>query len=93
MPSDVNDLTVNYEEEGVQVIKELDKEILSRGSWATVVFRYKQWERSKEAYGDDRFTIRRYRKINGEYRQQSKFNISSVDQAKKIIDALQRWTA
>jgi len=93
MPSDVNDLTVNYEEEGVQVIKELDKEILSRGSWATVVFRYKQWERSKEAYGDDRFTIRRYRKINGEYRQQSKFNISSVDQAKKIIQALQKWTA
>lgn len=31
----VDDLTVQYEENGLVVIKELDKVILSRGAWAT----------------------------------------------------------
>jgi hypothetical protein len=65
--------------------------ILSRGAWATVLFKYRQWEASKEGYGPIRFTLRRYRKLRGEYRQQSKFNISSQDQAQKIIQALEAW--
>jgi hypothetical protein len=93
MASDVNDITITYEEDGVEVVKELDKQVLSKGAWATVIFRYRQWERSKEDYGPDRFTIRRYRKINDEYRQQAKFNISSVVQARKVIAALEKWIA
>jgi hypothetical protein len=93
MASDVNDLTVNYEDGGVLVVKETDKVILSKGAWATVLFRYQDWDKAKETYGPDRFTIRRYRKVNNEYRQQSKFNISSRDQAEKIIKALQQWIA
>jgi hypothetical protein len=89
--SDIDDITINYEEDGVQVVDELDKAVLSRGAWVTIIFRYRQWEQSKEDYGPDRFTIRRYRKINDEYRQQAKFNISSIDQAKKIIEALNGW--
>ena len=91
MVSDVEDLTVNYEEEGVLVVEELDKAILTKGAWATIIFKYRQWQRAKEEYGPERFTIRRYRKMGGEYRQQAKFNISSVDQAKKIIEALTAW--
>jgi hypothetical protein len=91
MASDVSEITVQYEEEGTVVVKELDKVILSKGAWATLIFRYQDWDRAKGEYGPPRFTIRRYRKINGEYRQQSKFNISSADQAVKIIDALKMW--
>lgn len=91
MIADIDEITINYEEEGVLVIKELDKEILSRGAWATVIFRYQQWERSKNGYGPDRYSIRRYRKMNDEYRQQAKFNISSPDQARKIAETLERW--
>ena len=32
-------------------------------------------------------------KKRGEYKRQSKFKISSADQARKIIDALGRWVA
>jgi len=92
MASNVDDLTISYEEEGVLVVKELDKVILSKGSWATVLFRYQQWEKAKENYGQDRYSIRRYRKMDDEYRQQAKFNISSKEQAVKIIEALQKWT-
>ena len=91
MFSDIDDITVNYEEDGVQVVEELDKAVISRGAWATVIFRYRQWERGKGGYGPDRFSIRRYRKMNDEYRQQAKFNISSVEQARKIVEVLGAW--
>ena len=91
MASKVEDLTITYEEDGVEIVKELDKSILSKGAWTTIIFKYQQWEKAKNAYGPDRYSIRRYRKIDDEYRQQAKFNISSKDQANKIIDALQRW--
>ncbi|NLE00877.1 MAG: hypothetical protein GX640_13500 [Fibrobacter sp.] len=93
MASNIDEVTINYEEDGVLVVKELDKVVLSKGSWATVLFRYQQWEKAKNDYGPDRYSIRRYRKIDDEYRQQAKFNISSKDQAQKLIEALQKWVA
>lgn len=87
----VEDITINYEEDGVLIVKELDKVVLSKGSWSTILFKYQQWEKNKNDYGPERFSIRRYRKIDEEYRQQAKFNISSKDQAVKLIDALQNW--
>ena len=91
MAENVEDLTVNFEEDGVVVSKELDKVILTKGAWATVIFRYQDWDRQKEAYGPDKYTIRRYQKRYGEYKQKSKLNISSKEQAQKIIEALQAW--
>lgn len=91
MASDVNEITVNYEEDGLLVVKELDKAILSKGAWTTILFRYQQWEPAGNDYGPERYTIRRYRKIKGEYIPQTKFNISSQEQARKIIEALQGW--
>ena len=91
MAADVNELSVNFEEEGVLVVKELDKEILSKGAWTTIMFRYKEWDKKKEGYGEDRYAIRRYQKFGEEYRQKAKFNISSRDQAQKMIEVLTRW--
>ncbi|WP_027182766.1 hypothetical protein [Desulfovibrio inopinatus] len=91
MASTVEELTVNYEEDGLLIVKELDKVVLTKGAWATLIFRYQQWDKKKEDYGPEKFIIRRYRKMNNEYRSQSKFNISSRDQAQKIIDALNGW--
>ncbi|MDL2316129.1 hypothetical protein LJC59_03500 [Desulfovibrio sp. OttesenSCG-928-A18] len=91
MNSTVEDLSIAYEEDGIEVIRELDKAVLSKGAWATLVFRYQQWEPAKEAYSEDKYSIRRYRKVKGEYRAQSKFNISSREQAEKLIAILQEW--
>lgn len=91
MTEKVDDLTVSYTEDGIETTKELDKVILSKGSWTTILFRYQEWDRAKGDYGPDKYSIRRYQKRNGEYRQQSKFNISSRAQAQSLVDALQRW--
>lgn len=91
MTSEIDELTVDYEEEGKLVSKQLDKVILSKGAWSTIIFRYQDWDRKKEEYGPDKYSIRRYQKRNGQYQQKSKFNISSADQAKKLVDALKTW--
>jgi len=68
MAETVEELTITYEEDGIETVKELDKKVLTKGAWSTVIYRYQDWNRSK-----------------------SKFNISSKDQAEKIIAALQEW--
>ena len=91
MSESIDELTVNYEEDGILTTKELDKQVLTKGAWSTIIYRYQVWDFKAQAYGPDRYTIRRYQKRSGFYQQRSKFNISSADQAGKIIDALQLW--
>jgi hypothetical protein len=91
MASTVEDLTIEYEEDGIVTVKEVDKKVLTKGAWSTIVYRYQDWDRSKEAYGKDKFSIRRYQKRNGEYQQKSKFNISSPDQARQLVTILNEW--
>jgi len=93
MAETVEELTVTYEDGGIETIKELDKKVLTKGAWATIIYRYQDWNRTKEEYSPDKFTIRRYQKRDGEYQQKSKFNISSEKQAREIIVALQDWLA
>lgn len=91
MASSIEELTVEYTEDGVVTVKELDKVVLSKGAWSTILFKYQDWDRAKESYGAEKYTIRRYQKKNGEYKLKSKFNISSKDQATQLIEALQQW--
>ncbi|WP_297528456.1 hypothetical protein [Thiohalobacter sp.] len=91
MASTVDELSIEYEEGGIKLVKQLDKVVLSKGAWSTVIFRYQDWDRRKEEYGPEKYSIRRYQKRNGEYIPKSKFNISSKDQARALIEALQGW--
>jgi len=92
MAETIEDLTINYEEEGVLIVKEIAKEVLSKGAWTTILFRYQDYDKNTQEYSADKFTIRRYQKRNGQYQTKSKFNISSVAQAQKIIETLTNWT-
>ncbi len=91
MASTPDDLTVSYTEDGTEKVKELDKRVLTKGAWTTVIFRYQDWDARKGEYSPDKYTIRRYQKQNGEYRPKSKFNISSNKQAEQVIEALTDW--
>ena len=91
MSETIDGLTIAYSEEGIETTKELDKQILSKGAWTTIIFRYQDWDKKKQVYGPVKYSIRRYQKRNNQYWQKSKFNISSNDQAQKIIDVLSDW--
>ena len=79
MATTPEELTVTYKEGDLELVKELDKQILTKGAWTTIIYRYQDWNNAKQEYGPEKFTIRRYQKRNGEYQQKSKFNISSKD--------------
>ena len=91
MSQTIDDISIEYVEDGVTTVKQLDKEVLSKGAWTTILFKYQDWDGKKECYGPTRFTLRRYQKRNDQYHQKSKFNISSVEQAQKIIGVLSAW--
>lgn len=91
MSETIDSLTIAFSEEGVETTKELDKQILSKGAWTTIMFRYQDWDKAKQNYGPVKYSIRRYQKRNNQYWQKSKFNISSEEQARKIISALSEW--
>lgn len=84
-------VTANWEQDGVLLVKELDRAVLSKGAWATIVFKFQERDRSSGEYGPVKISLRRYKKMSGEYRQQSKFNISSLQQAGQLRDVLAKW--
>ncbi len=91
MSATVEEITINYEEDGQQLVRETGKVILTKGAWTTILFKYNNWKTANNDWDKDMFTIRRYQKRNGEYLPKSKFNISSAKQAKQIVEALSEW--
>lgn len=87
----IDDITAQYEDNGQVTTKEVDKAILSRGAWTTIAFLYQDMDRKSGEYGPLKVSVRRYKKFNGTYRQQSKFNVSSMKQAQQLIDVLSNW--
>ena len=93
MSDSLNELSITFIEDGIEKVKELDKVLLTKGAWATVIYRYQEWVPSKEEYSPVKYSIRRYQKRNDQYWQKSKFNISSEEQARKIVSILNEWLA
>jgi len=92
MAENIDDISINYEDENGQlIVKELKKEVLTRGSWTTILFLYQELDRKSGEFGPPKATIRRYRKQGGQFRPQSKFNISNEKQALKIANILTGW--
>ena len=91
MAETIDEITVNYEDNGKLLVKELKKEVLTKGAWTTIMFLYQDMDRKTGEYGAPKITIRRYKKTSGVYRQQSKFNIGNPKQAKQIVEIINQW--
>tara|TARA_B100000530_G_C15641457_1_gene362468 strand:- start:283 stop:573 length:291 start_codon:yes stop_codon:yes gene_type:complete len=91
MADNIEDLTIHYEEDGRILRKEISKEVLSKGSWATIMFLYQDLDRKTEEYGKQKVSIRRYQKRDGTFSQRSKFEVSSAAQARAICNKIQDW--
>jgi len=91
MAENIEDITIAYEEDGQVMVEELDKEVLTKGAWTTILFRYRQFDPQQDDFGPERYLIRRYKKMGGTFRPQSKFNITNKKQARQIVETLSRW--
>ena len=88
----IEDLTMDFtDEEGTLLCKTLDKEVLTKGGWATLMFKYQDLDKASGTFKATKYAVRRFQKSNGEYKLKSKFAISSAAQALKIADILTKW--
>ncbi|HEY2729059.1 MAG TPA: hypothetical protein VGK52_03905, partial [Polyangia bacterium] len=71
--------------------KQLDRVILARGGWATVMFLYQELDREAGTYRAPKMAIVRFKKWKGAYRKQSSFNISNENQARQIVEVFEGW--
>lgn len=86
----VDDLSCEWEEDGELKVEQLDKYVLSKGAWATIMYQYRDRGRDG-SWSQPKVRIQRYKKMHGRYTNQSKFNISSAKQARMIADQLNAW--
>jgi hypothetical protein len=91
MAETIEEVSYNYEDEGKLVRKEMKKEVLTKGAWATVMFLYQELDRKTEQWGPPKVSIVRFKKSGGVYRKQSSFNISSEKQARQIVEVIEKW--
>jgi hypothetical protein len=91
MAETLEELTYDYEDEGTQVRKQIDKVVLTKGSWATVMFLFQELDRAKGKFRPPKMAIVRFKKSKGTYRKQSSFNISNEKQARQIVEVFEAW--
>jgi hypothetical protein len=93
MAETLDELTYDYEDEGVLVRKQLDKVVLTKGSWATLMFLYQELDKAAGTFRAPKIAIVRFKKFKGAYRKQSSFNVSSEKQARQITGVFEGWYA
>jgi len=91
MAETLDELTYNYEEDGTLVRKELDRMVLTKGGWATMMFLFQELDRKSGKFRAPKMAIVRFKKSKGSYRKQSSFNISSEKQARQIASVFEEW--
>ena len=92
MAETIDDITLDWtDEDGELQVREVSKEVLTKGAWSTLGFAYQERDRKTGEFGPVKFRVGRYQKRNGRYLPQSKFNISSVKQARQISEILTKW--
>jgi len=91
MAETLEELTYDYEDEGLLVRKQLDKVVLTKGSWATLMFLYQELDKASGSFRAPKIAIVRFKKFKGAYRKQSSFNVSSEKQARQITDVFEQW--
>ena len=84
-------MTFDLEDDGVLVRKQLDRVVIARGAWATVMFLYEELDRATGAFRAPKMAIVRFKKWNGVYRKQSAFNLSGEAQARELTQVFERW--
>ncbi len=92
MAESIDEITIDYHDDnGTHLVKEVDKIILTRGSWTTIMFLIQEWDAKSQSWSPLRARIERYQKRQGVFRSQSRFKISGAKQAQQIVAALSQW--
>jgi len=86
----IDEITIAYEEDGEVLIEELEKIVLSRGAWTTILFRFREKDRKTGQFGPPKAGLRRYQKYNGVFRKKDAINVSDK-MAPALVEQLRAW--
>jgi hypothetical protein len=90
LATDYDELTIQYEEDGQVVVEELEKVILQKGTWTTVLYRFRQINPRTGQWGPPKAALRRYQKTRGYFRKTDSVNISEKS-APILVAKLREW--
>jgi hypothetical protein len=92
MAETIDEISIEWKDDnGQQLVKQVKKEVLTSGAWSTIMFMYQDLDKKTGQFGPRKIRVARYQKRGGKFIPQSKFNISSAKQAKRIIEIIQDW--
>ena len=90
MSETIDEITINYEEDGVATVEELNKVVLNRGGWTSILFLYRERDRKTGEFGPAKAGLRRYQKTKGYFRKRDAINLSP-DAARVLCKTLKEW--
>ncbi|MFB3884464.1 MAG: hypothetical protein ACE144_04495 [Thermodesulfobacteriota bacterium] len=92
MAETIDEISIDWKDEnGQQLVRQIKKEVLTSGSWSTIMFMYQDLDKKTGEFGPKKIRVARYQKRGGKFMSQSKFNISSAKQARRIVEIIQDW--
>jgi hypothetical protein len=92
MAGSIDEVSIDWKDEnGQPLVRQVKKEVLTRGAWSTLMFMYQDLDKKSGEFGPKKIRFARYQKRGEKFIPQSKFNISSAKQARRIIEIIQSW--
>ena len=81
MAMEIEEPTVelNDMETGEQVVKELDKAILTKGAWQTMMFLCQEKNAKTGEFGEPKVYLRRYQKAGGAFPLRREYRVLPVE--------------
>jgi hypothetical protein len=91
MVETLDELSYDVEEDGVLVRRQIDRVVVARGAWATLMFLYEELDRATGSFRAPKIAVARFKKFRGAYRRHSVFTLASVAEARALTDVFERW--
>jgi hypothetical protein len=88
---DIDEISVEYEDNGELLVKQEAKAIIARGAWPLLAFLYRDRDPKTGEFGPIKATVRKFRKQHGTYRLESKINLGNLEQARQVAEVLLGW--
>jgi hypothetical protein len=89
-PQSVDDLSYDWEEDGRQVRRELDRRVLSRGGWPTVMYLYQELDPATDAWRPAKVALVRYQSRRGMLRKHASITLGEA-RSLELASALETW--
>ena len=89
---DLDDIRWDWEEDGVQVRRELGRRTWQHGGWATVMFLFEERDRAApDEWKPPQVAIVRFQKARGVWRKHAAWNLTGADEARAVAATLVGW--